>query len=87
VATVAQAHAACVKLRSGAAQPVLDQILAALADHAINLHYKEPADMATKINIFGYTLGSTQPTLEHGACVLRSDLEKAKRAVKNIRGS
>ena len=58
-----------------------------VAEHAIPSHYKELLHIAPEINICGHALGSTQPTFEYEVCVLRTDLENAKLAVQNIRGS
>jgi len=85
VATQAEASASNAKLWQGASQHAFDQILSVLKDQGVAYHFKEIARVAPKFTIFGFPLGSAQPTFEYEVYVLRSQLKHAKLAVQDIR--
>jgi hypothetical protein len=82
VATRAQARSSRARLWKGHQQHALDRILAALGAEQIPTHYKDIVNAVSQVRIMGIPIGPNRSTFEYEVWVFRSDLEKAKAAIK-----
>jgi|SRR5215472_11240758 len=87
VATASEAQSAAELLWKGISQRTLDRVLAALDARNIPSRYKEIVNAAPQLTILGIPITPVRSTFEYEVWVFRSDLESARLAIQNFRGS
>lgn len=81
---LAEAHSSRSKLWKGDRQTDIDRILAVLDSENIPSHFKELVNPIARVTIMGIPIGPRRSTFEYEVWVFRTDLERARKAIKSI---